>query len=102
MSEGERTEYRRSPVGSEFQVYNLTPTFTAAENVAHIAEIAGSDAEVRHGDVLTQVGLDDRAKHSSSHMSAPFQTVARAGHVSTLRRMVGRVHPRHCPGLECS
>lgn len=73
MSEGERTEYRRSPVGSEFQVYNLTPTFTAAENVARIAEIAGSDAEVRHGDALTQVGLDDRAKHSSSNMSAPLQ-----------------------------
>src|SRR5690242_12970237 len=41
MSEGERTNLRKTSVGFVFQKYNLLPTLTAADNIEIARDIAG-------------------------------------------------------------
>jgi putative ABC transport system ATP-binding protein len=79
------SQVRRSTVGFVFQFFNLLPTLTAAENVALLAELtgdAGRDAvHQRVAQVLTGVGLADRADHFPAQLSGGQQqrvAIARA------------------------
>lgn len=68
-----RTAYRLNSIGFVFQFYNLVPTLTAKENVALIAELAGSDGLQRTEAVLEQVGLADRMDHFPGQLSGGEQ-----------------------------
>ena len=81
LDEAGRTSYRRAEVGFVFQLYNLVPSLTAAENVQLIAEITGPDAEERARAALDRVGLADRADHFPAQLSGGQQqlvAIARA------------------------
>jgi putative ABC transport system ATP-binding protein len=71
-------------IGFVFQVFNLIPTLTAAENVEVALTPAGSDADARGArvrELLMRVGLTDRAAHLPSQLSGGEQqrvAVARA------------------------
>ncbi len=59
----DKTRYRGQNIGFVFQAYNLIPALTAAENVAVPLLLHGakrSQATERAGEVLKQVGFDDR------------------------------------------
>lgn len=73
------TAYRRSHVGFVFQFYNLLPGLTALENVELAAELK-PDA-LSASELLTQVGLEDRAGHFPGSLSGGEQqrvAIARA------------------------
>lgn len=79
MTEDEITEYRRKCVGFIFQFFNLIPTLTAKENVEFVAELVENPADVM--EVLSEVGLADRANHFPSELSGGEQqriAIARA------------------------
>lgn len=79
MTEDEITEYRRKCVGFVFQFFNLIPTLTARENVEFVAELVENPADVM--EVLSEVGLADRADHFPSELSGGEQqrvAIARA------------------------
>ena len=75
---------RNRGVGFVFQFHHLLREFTALENVMMPCSISGwprAAAEERARDLLTQVGLDDRASHRSTQLSGGEQqrvAVARA------------------------
>jgi putative ABC transport system ATP-binding protein len=76
---------RRENVSFIFQFFNLIQTLTAAENVQVIAELTervGRDQLTdRVAEVITEVGLDDRADHFPGQMSGGQQqrvAIARA------------------------
>ena len=75
---------RNRGVGFVFQFHHLLREFTALENVMMPCPISGwprAAAEERARDLLTQVGLDDRASHRSTQLSGGEQqrvAVARA------------------------
>jgi putative ABC transport system ATP-binding protein len=73
LNERQRTEYRLHTVGFIFQFFNLVPALTAAENVALLAELTGSDAQKRTAEVLERVGLGDRADHFPAELSGGEQ-----------------------------
>jgi lipoprotein-releasing system ATP-binding protein len=80
----ELARMRNRRVGFVFQFHHLLREFTALENVMMPCLIAGrprAAAEDRARDLLTQVGLDDRASHRSTQLSGGEQqrvAVARA------------------------
>jgi len=79
VSEKVLTEYRRDAVGFVFQFYNLIPNLTTYENVQLSVEIAKNPLKAE--DVLTQVGLQDRADHFPAQLSGGQQqriAIARA------------------------
>ncbi len=79
MTEDEITEYRRKCVGFIFQFFNLIPTLTAKENVEFVAELVENPADAM--EVLSEVGLADRADHFPSELSGGEQqriAIARA------------------------
>lgn len=79
MGEDEITEYRRRSVGFVFQFFNLISTLTARENVEFVAELVDHPADVM--EVLSEVGLGERADHFPSEMSGGEQqrvAIARA------------------------
>ncbi|MFQ6075235.1 MAG: ABC transporter ATP-binding protein [Candidatus Bathyarchaeia archaeon] len=84
MREGEMTELRRERVGFVFQFFNLVPTLTALENVELPMLLAGvprEDREPRARQLLTMVGLADRAGHLPDELSGGEQqrvAIARA------------------------
>src|SRR5438552_6233372 len=64
LSEAERDRYRLRVAGTVFQLFNLLPTMTAAENVALPMLLAGApdgEADARSAAALAEVGLQDRA-----------------------------------------
>src|SRR5579864_3823221 len=66
MSDNERTEYRATRMGFIFQVYNLLPVLSAAENVELPLLVSGvrpREARRRSTAALAQVGLADRVNH---------------------------------------
>jgi len=72
MSETQLTEYRRKSVGLVFQSHYLLKDFTALENIAIPARIAGTDkkkALEKAGELIEKVGLADRREHFPSQMS---------------------------------
>ena len=63
LDDNGRTEFRLKSVGFVFQFYNLVPSLTTYENVAHIAELTGGEVQERSEKVLADVGLADRMHH---------------------------------------
>ena len=79
LTDNELTTYRRNDVGFVFQHYNLIPNLTALENVELASEI--SDNPLDAGEVLTNVGLTNRAENFPSQLSGGEQqrvAIARA------------------------
>jgi putative ABC transport system ATP-binding protein len=84
MGERERTLFRRNRVGFVYQSFNLLPTLTVLENVALVAELAGSRSGParRTGlSLLVDVGLADAAHRYPDRLSGGEQqrvAIARA------------------------
>lgn len=79
LNKKELTLYRRNDVGFVFQFYNLMPNLTAIENIELAVEVC-KDA-FKPIDVLTDVGLQDKAKSFPAKMSGGEQqrvSIARA------------------------
>ena len=84
MSPRQRTQYRGENIGFVFQVFNLLPTLTAAENVAVpmlINRAPRRDALERAEEALRRVGLGDRTAALPRELSGGQQqrvAIARA------------------------
>ena len=84
LSDKELAEFRNRNIGFVFQFHHLLPEFTAVENVALPAMIAGAtkaDAMKRAGELLDYLKLSERATHKPSQLSGGEQqrvAVARA------------------------
>lgn len=82
LSEDERASVRNQHVGFIFQNFQLLPTLTALENVMVPLELKKrKDAKGKAIELLTQVGLADRATHYPSQLSGGEQqrvSIARA------------------------
>ncbi|QFT80376.1 Lipoprotein-releasing system ATP-binding protein LolD [Roseovarius sp. THAF27] len=75
-SDRRRTIMRRQEVGFVYQFHHLLPEFTAEENIVlpQLADGIGRKvAEARAAELLTQVGIADRAGHRPSAMSGGEQ-----------------------------
>ncbi len=73
------TTYRRHDIGFVFQFYNLVGNLTALENVELAAQICKEPMDAM--EVLTEVGLKDRAKNFPAQLSGGEQqrvAIARA------------------------
>lgn len=72
MSDDELAEVRNKEIGFVFQTFNLLPRSTALDNVALPLIYAGYSKEERTEramQVLTNVGLGNRAKHKPNELS---------------------------------
>jgi len=72
LGEKQLTDYRRKSIGLVFQSHYLLKDFTAIENIAIPARIAGVDkksAVERAEQLIEEVGLADRREHFPSQMS---------------------------------
>jgi ABC-type lipoprotein export system ATPase subunit len=84
FSEGELTHFRNRRAGFVFQAYHLLPELDALENVclpARMARMATAKVEARGRELLTRVGLKERADHKPSELSGGEQqrvAIARA------------------------
>ena len=83
MTEGERTELRKTVIGFVFQKYNLLPTLTAADNIAVARHISGKNnaGDPWFEDVLKLLGISQRLQHKPSALSGGEQqrvAIARA------------------------
>ena len=82
LSEDERAAVRNQHVGFIFQNFQLLPTLTALENVMVPLELKRrKDPKGKAIELLTQVGLGDRATHYPSQLSGGEQqrvSIARA------------------------
>ena len=84
LDEQARALLRRRELGFVFQFFNLIPTLTVAENLLLPLELngrTGAAASARVGDMLTQVGLADRADRFPDELSGGEQqrvAIARA------------------------
>jgi len=82
LDEDERAEVRSKYVGFVFQSFQLIPTLTAIENVMIPLELKGANnAQTIAKDLLTRVGLGERADHYPSQLSGGEQqrvSIARA------------------------
>lgn len=71
-----RTRVRRADVGFIYQFHHLLPEFTALENIVlpQLADgVARTDAETRARELLTQVGIAQRADHRPAALSGGEQ-----------------------------
>ncbi|MEL7416129.1 MAG: ATP-binding cassette domain-containing protein, partial [Pseudomonadota bacterium] len=76
VSHRRRTTIRRHRVGFVYQFHHLLPEFTAAENITLPQRAAGvgtGDADARARELLTAVGLADRADHRPAELSGGEQ-----------------------------
>jgi len=83
MTDGGRTEMRKTKVGFVFQKYNLLPTLSARDNIAIARHIAGKPLEhdVWFAEVLDLLGISGRLDHKPRAMSGGEQqrvAIARA------------------------
>lgn len=79
LNKKELTLYRRNDVGFVFQFYNLMANLTAIENIELAVEVCKN--AFKPIDVLTDVGLQDKAKSFPAKMSGGEQqrvSIARA------------------------
>lgn len=73
------TRYRRDNIGFIFQFYNLLPNLTVKENLELVTDMSANPLDVM--EVLSKVGLKERADHFPSQLSGGEQqrvAVARA------------------------
>jgi putative ABC transport system ATP-binding protein len=75
MTNGERTELRKSTVGFVFQKYNLLPTLSAEDNVRIVQYIGGRETafDLDFQEVLNLLGIADRMKHKPRALSGGQQ-----------------------------
>ena len=76
MDQRQLAELRCRKIGFVFQTFNLIPNLTALENVMlpmEFAGVGGKEAKQRALDLLTQVGLDQRATHTPGRLSGGEQ-----------------------------
>lgn len=84
LSSNQLSAFRNKEIGFVFQFHQLLPEFSALENVIMPALIAGKsvkEASVRGLELLTKLGLKDRATHRPNALSGGEQqrvAVARA------------------------
>jgi putative ABC transport system ATP-binding protein len=84
MDENTLALFRRRTMGFVFQSFNLIPSMSALENVAFPMQFAGVNSTQRKEqarNLLTQVGLDNRAEHRPTELSGGQQqrvAIARA------------------------
>jgi putative ABC transport system ATP-binding protein len=82
MSENQLTRLRRERVGFVFQAFNLMPSLTATQNITLPLRLAGSRVDKAWlSEVITRVGLADRARHRPAQLSGGQQqrvAIARA------------------------
>jgi len=84
MSDDKRTEYRARRMGFVFQLYNLLPVLTAAENIELTLLVSGVSARMARQkalDALGMVGLADLANRIPAELSGGQRqrvTIARA------------------------
>ena len=84
LNDTERTALRRAHLGFIYQYHHLLPEFSALENIVLPQMIAGvekSEAKSRAGDLLTAMGLAERASHRPGRLSGGEQqrvAIARA------------------------
>ncbi len=72
LSSKKLSDFRNLHLGFIFQFHQLLPEFTALENVMIPAYIAGkkkSEAQERANELLTFLGLTDRANHKPAELS---------------------------------
>ena len=70
-NEKQLTSYRRYDIGFVFQFYNLIPNLTALENVELAVQICRDHLEP--AEVLSQVGLEERANNFPAQLSGGEQ-----------------------------
>lgn len=84
LNDDQLSDFRNQHIGFVYQFHHLLPEFTAVENVALPAMIAGKskrDALVRAAELLDFLKLKDRVEHKPSELSGGEQqrvAVARA------------------------
>ncbi|MGD2156469.1 MAG: ABC transporter ATP-binding protein [Anaerolineales bacterium] len=84
LKDDQITRFRRRKIGFIFQFYNLIPTLSAMENVALPLLIDGQNLrrhDKRISELLSLVGLSDRASHKPDQLSGGQQqrvAIARA------------------------
>jgi lipoprotein-releasing system ATP-binding protein len=84
LSANQLADFRNKHIGFVFQFHQLLPEFTALENICMPAWIAGDSKSVsikKANELLSIMGLADRAKHRPSELSGGEQqrvAVARA------------------------
>jgi lipoprotein-releasing system ATP-binding protein len=84
LTEPQRTRLRNRTIGFIFQFHHLMPEFTAMENVMMpllIARIPTSEARLRAGNLLEELGILEREHHRPAQLSGGEQqrvAVARA------------------------
>jgi lipoprotein-releasing system ATP-binding protein len=84
MNARQLAQFRNKHIGFIFQFHNLLPEFTALENVcipAYIAKKSKAEAEPRAMELLSFLGLAERANHKPNELSGGEQqrvAVARA------------------------
>jgi lipoprotein-releasing system ATP-binding protein len=84
LTEPQRTRLRNSTIGFVFQFHHLMPEFTAIENVMMpllIARTPTSEARLRAGKLLAELGISEREHHRPAQLSGGEQqrvAVARA------------------------
>lgn len=76
LSDRRRTEARRGDVGFVYQFHHLLPEFTALENIV-LPQLANgtpkAKAEARARDLLSRVGVAERASHRPAALSGGEQ-----------------------------
>ncbi len=72
LSKNQLSDFRNKHIGFVFQFHQLLPEFTALENIMIPAYIAGkshSEAKKRAEELLSFMGLADRASHKPAELS---------------------------------
>lgn len=72
LKKNKLADYRNSNIGFVFQFHQLLPEFTAEENIMIPALIAGKkrkEAKVRARELLSFLGLEERAGHKPAELS---------------------------------
>src|SRR5690349_7409775 len=76
MSDGQRTDVRRTHLGFVYQFHHLLPEFSALENVVlpqMIAAVPRAKAVERARELLAMVGLRERESHRPARLSGGEQ-----------------------------